>query len=1055
MEILGIVTYLRRTSQNFPYLEPPADVAEASVDRGKVLFEERGCLACHNHKDFPGTATFRGEDVIVQGPDLSGVGTKFNAERNPNGAKWLYSWIKQPSRYHARTVMPDLFLTPIKQPDGTETDPAADIVAYLLESSKVDWQPAEGTLASPADADSEALDELVFQNLRDDTFAEAVATVYAKTGIPARLRDELKGAEIELLEDTEGAVVEGKLTAEAKLLFVGRKAFTKYGCYGCHDVPGFEDAKPIGTVLADWGRKESSKLAFEHISHYLDGHGHHDQADPEDGTHLVEVDDGETDEMREYYHDQIEGHHRAGFIYQKLAEPRSYDYDKTRNKKYYERLRMPKFPFTAQEREAVITFVLGLVAEPPAAKYVYKADERQKAIVEGRKVLDKFNCAGCHLLEPERWSIAHAPDAFGEQPAGKAYPFLKTHFTTDELQASAKIDTSGLMHSTVTGMPALEDRPDGVRPLIYDDFGDPIEDEEEYSPSKLEFPFDLWQPVPIGGNTFEVGVLPLNLKPPQIEKKYGTRGGFLAKYLLQPVAAREKQVNPAAKGTEVWGWLPPPLVGEGAKVQTSWLHDFLLNPYPIRPATVLRMPRFNMSPDEATKLVNYFAAIENVEYPYDSSERQQESYLSSQDTAYQQSTGGAGTRFVDAMKVVTNNNYCVKCHLIGDFEPKGGDRAKAPNLAVVYKRLRPDYVRDWIANPKTILPYTSMPVNVPYDPELDHLGGVSQDLYHGTSVEQVDALVDLLLNYDKYAKQRSSVAELVAPEAAAGDAAVVPSPVAPVTTPAPAPMPKPPIPAPEPKPAPVTAAKTLPESLKNLPKADGWGDLKVRFAYGGSVPAAAPITVTKDQEYCGKFGLLDESLVVNAENRGIKNVVATLYRGTDKTPIPIHESYIDHALDDVVLDNQHCRFEPHVALLWTAQTLVIKNTDTVGHNTNISTTTNPPSNDIIPAGGSMSKMFPQVERAPASSVTCSIHPWMKAWLVVRDNPYFAASNKDGDLEIKNLPAGEWTIQFWQEKAGYVADVKVAGKTTEWTRGRVDVKIEDGKVTDLGLVEFAP
>ena len=35
----------------------------------------------------------------------------------------------------------------------------------------------------------------------------------------------------------------------------------------------------------------------------------------------------------------------------------------------------------------------------------------------------------------------------------------------------------------------------------------------------------------------------------------------------------------------------------------------------------MRMPRFNMSPDEATALVNYFAARDNATYPYEYLER--------------------------------------------------------------------------------------------------------------------------------------------------------------------------------------------------------------------------------------------------------------------------------------------------------------------------------------------------------------------------------------------------------------------------------------------------
>ena len=89
---------------------------------------------------------------------------------------------------------------------------------------------------------------------------------------------------------------------------------------------------------------------------------------------------------------------------------------------------------------------------------------------------------------------------------------------------------------------------------------------------------------------------------------YPGLGGDLAKYLYPRVIAEEKKNNPNVVATEAWGWLPPPLHHEGEKVQTDWLHDFLMDPTPIRPAVVLRMPNFHMSSDEASKLVNYFAA---------------------------------------------------------------------------------------------------------------------------------------------------------------------------------------------------------------------------------------------------------------------------------------------------------------------------------------------------------------------------------------------------------------------------------------------------------------
>ena len=52
-----------------------------------------------------------------------------------------------------------------------------------------------------------------------------------------------------------------------------------------------------------------------------------------------------------------------------------------------------------------MTFVLGLTNEAPAERYIYKPGPRQQAIVQGRHVLDKYNCAGCHILDMERWDV--------------------------------------------------------------------------------------------------------------------------------------------------------------------------------------------------------------------------------------------------------------------------------------------------------------------------------------------------------------------------------------------------------------------------------------------------------------------------------------------------------------------------------------------------------------------------------------------------------------------------------------------------------------------------
>ncbi|MCR9119931.1 MAG: hypothetical protein NXI22_23590 [bacterium] len=231
---------------------------------------------------------------------------------------------------------------------------------------------------------------------------------------------------------------------------------------------------------------------------------------------------------------------------------------------------------------------------------------------------------------------------------------------------------------------------------------------------------------------------------------------------------------------------------------------------------------------------------------------------------------------------------------------------------------------------------------------------------------------------------------------------------------------------------------------------EGWGNLKGRFAIDGSSAEAPLLTINKDIDVCGKHNLRDESIVINESNGGISGVIVWLYlkRGDD-APQP-HPSYEETATSDVILDNLNCRFEPHVCLMRTTQTLLVKNSDPIGHNTKIDTQSNPATNRTIPSGAEMTQQFESTERLPAP-VSCSIHPWMQGWLVVQDTPYFAVTDKDGNFEINNLPSGEWTFQFWQEKSGYIDEPVVKGKTQDWKKGRAEFTIQGDATLDLGEI----
>lgn len=233
-------------------------------------------------------------------------------------------------------------------------------------------------------------------------------------------------------------------------------------------------------------------------------------------------------------------------------------------------------------------------------------------------------------------------------------------------------------------------------------------------------------------------------------------------------------------------------------------------------------------------------------------------------------------------------------------------------------------------------------------------------------------------------------------------------------------------------------------------QAAGWGDLSGQFILSGEAPKPKSLTPDKDVEVCGKHKLYDESLVIGP-NKGIKNIVVYLYlKDGEKSPA-IHADYDKTAKDEIKLDNDKCRFEPHVVLLRTTQTLLVGNSDSVGHNTNISCLDNKPENPIVPAGASVKFSFPKNERLP-TNVSCNIHSWMTAKVLIRDNPYFAVTDENGKFTIKNVPEGKFTFQFWHEQTGFLAkELKKDGKPLTWTKGRPEFTITP-KGFDIGKVE---
>ena len=62
---------------------------------------------------------------------------------------------------------------------------------------------------------------------------------------------------------------------------------------------------------------------------------------------------------------------------------------------------------------------------------------------------------------------------------------------------------------------------------------------------------------------------------------------------------------------------------------------------------------------------------------------------------------------------------------------------------------------------------------------------------------------------------------------------------------------------------------------------------------------------------------------------------------------------------------------------------------------------------------------------------CDVHNWMNAYAGVLDHPYFAVTANGGAFELKDLPAGTYTIEAWHEKLGtQTQSVTLAAKETK-------------------------
>jgi hypothetical protein len=237
------------------------------------------------------------------------------------------------------------------------------------------------------------------------------------------------------------------------------------------------------------------------------------------------------------------------------------------------------------------------------------------------------------------------------------------------------------------------------------------------------------------------------------------------------------------------------------------------------------------------------------------------------------------------------------------------------------------------------------------------------------------------------------------------------------------------------------------EAAAAAPTGTGWGALRGKFVYAGDPPSPSFMsTAGKDGAVCGQQ-VPNQQLVVDP-SKGIANVVV-FARKVSRVFKP--EGGVPAAEAPAVFDQKNCLFLSHVFATQTKDPLEIKNSDPVSHNTSFDPGGgNTPSNPLLQPNSAVTYKFNRAMSAPAAA-TCSIHPWMKAYIIARDDPYVAVTKPDGAFEIKNLPAGEdIEFQVWHEGSPAGLEAK-----SGWSKGRFKMKIPADGEQDLGTIDVPP
>lgn len=185
------------------------------------------------------------------------------------------------------------------------------------------------------------------------------------------------------------------------------------------------------------------------------------------------------------------------------------------------------------------------------------------------------------------------------------------------------------------------------------------------------------------------------------------------------------------------------------------------------------------------------------------------------------------------------------------------------------------------------------------------------------------------------------------------------------------------------------------------------GSVAGSVKFEGVAPKGKPIDMAKEPACAKAYSTpATTQQLVTGPNGSLANVLVYVSEGAP-------DKKFDPPSTTITIEQKNCMYLPHVIGLEVNQKLRVVNSDSNSHNIHPLPKNNHEWNKSQPPGSPpFEEHFDQPE--VVIPVKCNIHPWMRSYIAVLKNPYYAITGEDGSFTIKNLPPGTYTLSAWQE-----------------------------------------